>query len=175
MRKLRRIACAIAFGATGVCAAPFSCTPTSNSILFGTYNPLTTTPLDATGTFVIVCTDAGGNPNRTTALAWRATLSSPALRQMAPPVGTDRVNHNLYTDAVRATVWGDGNAGTAAITGTVNVPGRATATTPPINYFGRITAAQDVSAASPAPPPTTYTQNLTITVTCTTGGTAVAC
>ena len=57
--------CMIAFAAAlaAVCAhaAPYICTPTSNSIAFGSYNPLTTSPdTDGTGTFVIACLAAVG-------------------------------------------------------------------------------------------------------------------
>jgi spore coat protein U-like protein len=173
----RMIAFAAALAATSAAhAAPYICTPTSNSIVFGSYNPLTISPdTDGTGTFVIACTDSGGNRNKTTTINYTVTLSGQALRQLAPSSGTDRLNYNLYTDTIRNAVWGDGTGGTTTITGSIDVPGRSTASTVPINFYGRITAAQDVSAASPGPAPTTYSQGLTMTVSCTVAGTAVAC
>jgi len=157
-------------------AAPYICTPTSNTIAFGAYNPLNASPdTTSTGSFVIACTDAGGNKNKTTTINYTVTLSGQALRQLAPPAGSDRLNYNLYTDTTRNNVWGNGTGGTFAITGSISVPGQSTASTAPINYYGKITAAQDVSAASPAPAPTTYSQSLTITVTCVVSGVATAC
>jgi spore coat protein U-like protein len=157
-------------------AAPYICTPTSNTISFGSYNPLTASPdLDGTGSFVIACTDSGGNKNKTTTINYTVTLSSQALRQLAPPSGTDRLNYNLYVDTTRSNPWGNGTGGTSTITGSIAVPGRSTASTAPISYYGRITAAQDVSANSPGPAPTTYSQSLTMTVTCIVSGTATTC
>ena len=160
---------------TAVEAAPYTCTPTTNTISFGTYNPLSASPVDGTGSFVIACTDSGGVKNKTTTIAYTVTLSGQALRQMAPPSGTDRLNYNVYTDSLRSSIWGDGTNTTSVITGTIAVPGKATASTAPITYYGRIVGAQDVSATSPAPAPTTYSQNLTMTITCTVGGNAVVC
>lgn len=157
-------------------AAPYICTPTSNTIAFGAYNPLPASP-DTTGTasFVIACTDAGGVKNKNTTINYTVTLSGQALRQLAPPTGTDRLNFNLYTDSARSIVWGDGTGGTATITGSIAVPGKSTASSAPITYYGKITAAQDVSANSPGPAPTTYSQSLTMTLTCVVSGVATAC
>jgi spore coat protein U-like protein len=174
--KSRLVAAAFALGVPLAHAAPYTCVPTSNTIAFGAYNPIGTAPwIDGAGSFVIACTDSGGNKNRTTTVDYTVTLSGQALRQLAPPAGTDRLNYNLYTDSGRNNVWGNGTGGTFVITGSIDVPGRSTASTAPINYYGRVTGAQDVSANSPGPAPTPYAQSLTITVTCLVGGTATAC
>jgi hypothetical protein len=179
-RSLLGVACIAALPAAGL-AAPYTCVPTSNTIAFGSYNPLDASPpLDGTGTFVIACTDAGGNKNRTTTIDYTVTLSGQALRQLAPPAGTDRLNYNLYTSISRsaATVWGDGSGGTTVITGSIDVPGRATASTAPINYYGRIAAGQDVAAqVTGQPAPMTYSSQpaLTMTVTCSVSGAATPC
>ena len=143
--------------------AAVTCTPTNNSMLFGTYNPLTAGNLDSTATFVITCS----NTTNQVTVTYTAALSGQALRQLAPPLGTDRLNYNLYTDSTRATIWGDGTGGTGTITGTITVPKKSTATTAAITYYGRITPGQDVSATASGSAPTTYSQSLTITVTCT--------
>ena len=179
-RWLLAIACVAALPAASL-AAPYTCVPTSNTIAFGAYNPLDASPpLDGTGTFVIACTDAGGNKNRPTTIDYTVTLSGQALRQLAPPAGTDRLNYNLYTNVSRsaATIWGDGSGGTTVITGSIDVPGRSTASSAPINYYGRIPAAQDVAAqVTGQPAPMTYSSQpaLTMTVTCTVGGVAAPC
>ena len=174
MKCLMFVGCLVA--ASVAQAAPYICTPTTNTIAFGTYNPLNASPpLDGNSSFVIACTDAGGSKNRTTTIVYTVTLSGQALRQLAPPAGSDRLNYNLYVDSARSAAWGDGTGGTSVITGSIVVPGKSTASTTPIPYYGRITAAQDVSAASPGPPPTTYSQSLTMTVSCVVAGSAVAC
>lgn len=143
-------------------AQTVTCTPTNNQILFGTYNPLGTSVLDSTATFIITCVNAG---NATT-VSYTATLSNQTLRQLAPTAGSDRINYDVYIDSTRATVWGDGTGGTGTLTGSITVPKKSSASTPPLTYYGRITAGQDVSATSGGSAPTSYSQTLTITVTC---------
>lgn len=175
MRRFAAACLLLAAACAAHAAQTFRCVPSNNSILFGGYNPLSGTNLDSTATFIVSCTDTGGNKTKTTNIDWTATLSSPALRQLAPPSGTDRLNYNLYVDSQRSAPWGDGTNGTSTITGTLVVPGSATATSSPLTYYGRIGLGQDVSATSPAPSPTTYQQSLTITVTCKAATVAVPC
>jgi len=175
MRLLAALVCALALPAIG--ASTFTCTPSNNSILFGTYNSFSTTLLDSSANFVVTCVDTGGKPSQSTTLNWKATLSNQTLRQMAPSAGTDRLNYQIYTDANRSAPWGDGTGGTSTVTGVLNVPGSSSTTTLPITYYGRITpVGQDVSATASGSAPTNYSQVLTITVTCTDNrGRAVTC
>lgn len=147
---------AAAFGAV-------TCTPSNNSILFGTYDPFSVSTLDSTATFIITCVNTA---NQAT-INYTATLSGQALRQLAPTAGADRLNYNLYTDPNRTTIWGNGTGGTATFTGTLTVPKKSSVGSPPITYYGRISAGQDVSATASGSAPSTYSQSLTITVTCT--------
>ena len=172
---LSTLACLLA-AAPMAQGAPYNCSPTNNVINFGAYNPLTVSPdLPGNGSFVIACTDSGGNKNKTTTINYTVRLSGQALRQLAPPSGSDRLNYNLYTDSNRSSVWGDGTAGTSVITGSIAVLGQSTASTAPIPYYGKIIAAQDVSAASPGPLSTTYSQTLVMTVSCVVAGAPVTC
>jgi spore coat protein U-like protein len=144
------------------------CTPSNNTINFGAYDVLSGGVLDGTGSFTVTCNDSGGPGGGGTTVLYTATLDVVATRQMAPPSGTDRLAYTVYTDAARTQVWGNGTGGTFTLTGTIAVPKNSSATSASIPYYGRITpGGQDVSAASPGPPPTTYSQVLTITVTCT--------
>lgn len=142
------------------------CTPSNNTINFGSYDVLGGGVLDSTGSFTVTCTDSGGPGNGTTVL-YAAALDVVTTRQMAPASGTDRLVYNVYTDSARTQVWGDGTGGTFLVTGSLTVGKNQSVTSAPIAYYGRIApGGQDVSAASPGPPPTTYSQVLAITVGC---------
>ena len=145
-----------------------TCTASNTTIDFGAYDVLAGTTLDATGSFAVTCVSTN---NGNAQVTYTAKLATSPAQQMAPPSGADRLAYVVYVDAARTQPWGDGTAGTFAITGSITVSGNSTLTDTPKNYYGRITpGGQDVSAASPGPPPTTYSQTLTVTVTCTLQG-----
>ena len=143
-----------------------TCTPSNTTLNFGPYDVLSGATLGGVGTITITCTrdKGGGKPVDVT---YTASLSLPTGRQMSPPSGSDVVLYQVYQDAAYSLVWGD-TVGTNTITRpplTVKANGTVTDM---FSVYGLITpSGQDVSAASPGPPPTTYSQNLTITVTCT--------
>ncbi len=65
---------------------------------------------------------------------------------------SDALNYNLYLDAARTSIWGDGTGGTALFT--VAIPsGKAVNVT----IFGRIPAGQDVAAGS-------YSDSIVVTI-----------
>lgn len=148
--------------------AQVTCTASNTTLDFGAYDVLAGTTLDATGSFAVTCV----NPNPGNAqVTYTAKLATSPTQQMAPPSGADRLSYLVYVDAARTQPWGDGTGGTFTITGSITVPGRGSLTDVAKNYYGRITpGGQDVSSASPGPPPTTYSQILTVTVTCTLQG-----
>ncbi len=155
----------IAIGSNAI-AAPedTTCTASAPTINFGSFDVLGGATLAAAGSFSVTCVH---NKNTAVTVTYTAKLDIAPTRQLAPPSGTDRVSYQLYTDSARTQVWGDGSSGTFTITGTVTVPTTGSFTDSPKNFYGLITpGGQDVSAASPTPP-TTYSQTLTITVTCT--------
>jgi len=170
------LACASALVLSSVspALAALTCSAANVTINYGSYDVLAGTVLDGAGTITVTCTKTQAseqNGNVTYAVA----LTPLTPRQLAPPSGADRLSHQLYLDAARtAQPWGDGTGGTFVITNTFSVPKGTTTSDVPKNFYARITpAGQDVSAASPGPPPTTYAQTFTVTVTCT--APAVAC
>ena len=143
-----------------------TCSPTSTTVNFGAYDVLGGGPLDAAGSFSVTCR-LDRSRDRSTRVVYAAKLATAPTRRLAPPAGGDRLGYDVYVDSARTQPWGDGAAGTFVISGAVTVPARGSATHGPRNYYGRIApGGQDVSAASPGPPPTAYRQTLTITVTC---------
>jgi spore coat protein U-like protein len=143
-----------------------TCTPSSTTVNFGAYDVLSGTPLDGAGSFSLTCRMDRPRSSNIRVL-YSAKLATAPTRRLAPPAGGDRLGYDVYVDAARTQPWGDGTGGTFAMTGSVTIPAGGSVTDGPRNYYGRIApGGQDVSAAAPGPPPTTYRQTLSITVTC---------
>jgi spore coat protein U-like protein len=123
--------------------AAAGCTASAQGVAFGAYNPLSGAAVDGVGNVAVSCD---------VATAYTVALSpgsgSYAARTMTS--GAHRLGYNLYVDATRAVVWGDGTAGSAA------VPGLGTAANHTV--YGRIPGIQNVDVGS-------YTDTITITLT----------
>ena len=147
--------------------AALSCSAANVTLNYGAYDVLAGTALNGAGTITVSCTKSG--PTAAGNVSYEVALTPLTPRQLAPPSGTDRLSHQLYLDSARtAQPWGDGTGGTFVITGTFSVPKNSTRSDVPKNFYAAVTpGGQDVSAASPGPPPTTYMQTFTVTVTCT--------
>lgn len=130
----------VAFAMLGCAGAADAaqCTVSATSVNFGAYNVFDTKPNDSTGTITLKCN--GGAKHVSVGLSRGGTLSY-ALRFMKL---LEPLFYNLYLDASRTVIWGDGSLGTQ-----VDIIGD-----PPNNknveltVFGRIPAGQDVSAGS---------------------------
>ncbi len=115
-----------------------SCTISASAVSFGTYNPLTPTPLDITGTLTYQC-DFIVLPSVSLTTGSSATY---AARTMLS--GTDTLSYNLYQDAVHLLVWGDGTGGTltyTALVSVLNVP-------VPVTVYARVPAQQNAPAGA---------------------------
>lgn len=128
---------AVALAAT---AAHAACTISTTPLAFGTYNVFSSSPLDSSAQvsfrctgliqlFVTVDLDKGG----------AATFGARRMQQ-----GAENLSYNLYMDAARTVIWGDGTGGTqhyqqlivlSLLGQTINIP-----------LYGRIPAGQDVAA-----------------------------
>jgi spore coat protein U-like protein len=123
------------------------CTISTTSVSFGSYDVFASTPTDTTGTVSFTCS---GNADVT------ITLSKGGSSTFNPRTlngGSDTLNYNLYRDAARTTIWGDGTGSTATYT-QLSVPNN---TAQNLTIYGRISAAQDVRAG-------TYTDSVTVTI-----------
>jgi spore coat protein U-like protein len=123
------------------------CSISSTALAFGAYDPFATTPLDSTSELIYRCPpgprlrislDAGGS----------GSFAARELRR-----GADVLRYNLYLDAARTVVWGDG-AGGSATGPQVTVTGAGGTVTAYV--FGRIPAGQD-------PVPGTYADTIRVT------------
>jgi spore coat protein U-like protein len=130
----------LAMQATGPAFAA-TCTSQSTPVSFGTYDTLELSPLDGVGDVIVQCDSATAftidlGPGE-------GTISR---RVMMGSGGT--LDYNLYTDATRTILWGDGVSGSDVSSSGSNV----TAT-----VYGRIPARQNVTAGA-------YSDVVTVTI-----------
>ena len=116
------------------------------AIAFGSYNPLSVTPVDATGTISLACTkgavavialDTSANPTH-------ATGTTRAMKDAA----SDYVSYELYSDSSRTAVWKSSG---------VTEPAAPSKAAVDYTVYGRIPAGQDVPANA-------YSDTVVITV-----------
>ena len=147
----KRLAILIGLLALSPVAARAACTVSANLLAFGVYPPFSGTPTDSTGEVRVQCS-SGFTGLYTIALnAGLNSGGSFANRQMAS--GANRLSYQLYRDAARTSVWGDGTGGTSTVSTlcTNNCNDRVT-------VYGRVPALQHVA-------PGAYVDTVTVTVT----------
>lgn len=128
-----------------------TCDIAANNHAFGSYNTFSPTPLDATSTITINCSDCGGmggDCNHETKIdAGQNSGGSFNPRKMSS--GGDMLNYNLYRNSSRTEIWGDGTSGTYTVTGSNDQTW---------TIYGRVPALQNSSVGS-------YSDTLQATVT----------
>lgn len=132
--------------AASAAAAPVSaatCNVSPQGVSFGGYDTLSSSALDGVGNIAVSC-DASASFTVSLS-AGNGTYSGRAMSS-----GAEALSYNLYTDASRLIVWGDGSGST----GTVST----TAAAAEIPVYGRIPARQNVPAGS-------YADTIVVTVT----------
>jgi spore coat protein U-like protein len=130
-----------------------TCTIQASAVNFGSYDPFTSAPTDATGTVSVTCEAPASVLVSYTMLLSPGGSGSYASRTLAS--GSYTLNYNLYTSAAHAAVWGDGSAGTSTISdGYLLNVGSVTRDYP---VYGRILAAQNAAVG-------TYSDTITVTV-----------
>jgi spore coat protein U-like protein len=128
-----------------------ACTVSGSTLNFGaSIDPLATaTPLDATSTLTVVCTNTTPYTVALNAGVNAGGASNFGARKMKS--GANVLGYQLYTDTGRSTVWGDGTASssTSASTGT--------GSTQTLTIYGRLPSLANVVPGS-------YTDTVTVTV-----------
>jgi spore coat protein U-like protein len=104
MRRSRS-ALVLIFLPLGVHAA---CTVNVTGVAFGMYDPFASSDSLSTGTLDVRC-----SPAATYTLKLSGGAGSFTSRKMTN--GPSQLLYNLYTDASRVTIWGDGTAGTSTV------------------------------------------------------------
>ena len=131
-------------------AALMSCTIINTSgVNFGAYNPLDRASVDSTGSVSFRCTGVQATDLVQVQLG-RGSASSTIPRSMQYRAA--RLEYNLYLDAQRSLVWGDGTGGTSFYSR--RPPEGVTVSLP---VYGRIPAQQQVIAGP-------YTDLVVVTV-----------
>jgi spore coat protein U-like protein len=109
-----------------------------STVVFGTYNVFGANPLDSTGQISYRCT---GTTNSTIRISLTRGGSSTFLpRQLRR--GSNILSYNLYRDANRTIVWGDGSPGTQVYSA-ARTSGRVYVT-----VYGRVPAGQDAAVGA---------------------------
>ncbi|HXY97172.1 MAG TPA: spore coat U domain-containing protein [Steroidobacteraceae bacterium] len=157
LRGARGLYACLMLIALGALASPlahaqaFFCSAGTTGVAFGTYTPLTPTPLASTGSVTVQCFVFGGTATVTVDLSAGAS-GNYTTRTLTS--GTYTLNYNLYLDAAHTQVWGNGSGGSLIDTLTLN-PGFPTTVTATI--YGAVNALQD-------PAPGSYADTITVTV-----------
>src|SRR4030095_15616730 len=99
-----------------------SCSVAATGVSFGAYDISLVTPDDSTGDVTVTCSYVP--PGGATGVNIQVSLSpgvsgSYSPRQMA--FGPARLNYNLYRDAARTSIWGNGLSGTGIATDSATV------------------------------------------------------
>jgi spore coat protein U-like protein len=148
MTFIRAALTAVAVLCAASAADAAQCTVSTSSVNFGTYDVFDTQPNDSTGEVTLNCN--GGARNVAVTISRGGTLFY-AFRFMNRFL--EPLFYNLYLDASRTVIWGDGSGGSQIeIVG--NPPNNREM---PLTIFARIPPEQDVSAGS-------YTDTVTVTV-----------
>ena len=121
------------------------CNIATTPIAFGTYNVFSAAPVDSVGSLLFDCTGV-----RTVSIAISQGQGG-SFQPRELKSGAESLYYNLFLDAARSSVWGNGSGGTQTY---VANPGRD-----PVNVtiYGRIPPEQDVSFGS-------YADSVTVTI-----------
>ena len=128
-----------------------SCQVSGTSLNFGSSIDAlaTATPLDATSTLTVICTNTTPYAVALNAGVNAGGASNFGARKMKS--GANTLGYQLYTDTGRSTVWGDGTASSSTSAGT----GTGSAQT--LTIYGRLPSLANVV-------PGAYTDTVTVTV-----------
>jgi spore coat protein U-like protein len=125
-----------------------SCTISVTSVAFGSYDVFNVSATDSTGTISYRCNSKATNISITLSRGSSSTFAPRTLTR-----GSETLTYNLFTNAARTTIWGDGTGGTSVYTNTNPPNNRAVNLT----IYGRIPASQDVSSGN-------YTDTVAVTI-----------
>jgi len=111
-----------------------TCTVSVTGVAFGTHTFLVTSPSDSTGTITVNC-----NAVAAYSIGIIGGFTGTFMRAMTS--GSNQLSYNLFTDATRTVVWGDGSGGSGRLNSAGTTGGTHT-------VYGRIPARQNVPAGS---------------------------
>jgi spore coat protein U-like protein len=150
VRPLRSVAAAGVLAALVAGTPAGACTITVTSVAFGTYDSISPANDDSTGTLIAACHPSVHAPE-----VWISAGSAGSIMSRSMRNGAVTLNYNLYADAARTMVWGDGTTGTSVALSGGSVSAGERRFTRPI--YGRIPGLQPVVAGA-------YIDTLIVTV-----------
>jgi spore coat protein U-like protein len=124
---------------------------TVGTVAFGSYDVFSSGPLDTTATVSYKCSPPVTTP--TISLSAGGGGAFNPRRMTGPSVGST-ADYNLYLDAARTTIWGDGTGGTSVITAPDPTSASAVYT---YTIYARVPDGQDLEAGA-------YTDAVTVTI-----------
>lgn len=125
-----------------------SCTVSATSVSFGTYNAFDSADRQSSGTVTYSCNKATNNISISLGPGSSGTFGGRTMTK-----GGEKLGYNLFIDAARSGIWGDGTSGTAIYTRNNPPPNNNVSVT----IFASIAAGQDVSAG-------TYTDTVSVVI-----------
>jgi spore coat protein U-like protein len=128
------------------------CNLSTQPLNFGSYDVFNNQSLDATGQVTISCTGNSKTVYTVTVQLNGGMFGNIPNRTMYSGSGNDKVSYNLYIDANRSTVWGDGTG--ASVTQSVSVNGGSSSV---LTIYGRVPGLQDITVGA-------YTDNVTVLI-----------
>lgn len=154
IRQMSGLLLLIAFAQAGAA----SCTITSPTLNFGSYDPLLATNDDSTAVVQVSCTRTvfpteAVNYSLTSSIGNGPTY---AARRMLS--GPEILNYNVYRNAARSQIWGNGTGGSFTITGSFTLNNGNPSRNRNHTLYGRIPPLQNAAAG-------TYSDTLVMTLT----------
>lgn len=139
--------------------AAVSCGVSATAVDYGTYNVLSATPRDATGTVTATCTLLSPPAQRVDYVLTLSTGLSGSFNPRKMFNAAEVLNYNLFRNNARTQIWGDGTGGTFTVSRRTRnlTPARPTQSQN-ATIFGRIPVGQDVGAGN-------YLDSITVTMT----------
>lgn len=144
---LALLGCLVPGAAQAITCSVVDTTPVS----FGAYDVFSTSPVDTAGDVTLHCTSVGTTDVIVVEMSEGGGASF-APRALAK-AGGGELEYNLYQNAGRSIVWGDGS-GSTSVLGPYTPPDDADDT---LTIYGRVPANQDVESG-------TYSDTVTVTI-----------
>ncbi|MCA9582575.1 MAG: spore coat protein U domain-containing protein [Myxococcales bacterium] len=135
---------------TGVRAATCGFNSVS-TLAFGAYDVFAVADLDSVGTISYTCTAVV--PGDTVRIDLNVGTGGPSYTPRQLQSGIHRMDFNIYLDAARTAIWGDGSSSTSFYTRTNPPDGTPVL----VNTYGRIPAGQSIPVGA-------YSSTITVTM-----------
>lgn len=130
-----------------------ACTVGATALPFGNYSPLGALPKDAVGQVTVNCSFVVSVLTTYTVKLSTGASGQYSTRRLSS--GGNTLNYNLYLDALRLLIWGNGTGGSSTVQHTQLIGiGGYTGTHP---VYGRIPAQQNIAPGS-------YSDTITVTL-----------